>query len=90
MILDGTKIDPCQTAIYLSLLLYNPLNVAKLPAPTNARRSRCVDLSKKQGCQPVFTKKSQTLSPKKNSSFEAYTHKTCIPQHKIDIKTRQK
>jgi len=27
---------------------------------------------------------------KPDSSFEAYTHKTCTTAHKIDIKTRQK
>ena len=47
-----------------------------------------------QGCQPVFIKKSQTLSQKSqkkpDSSFKAYTHKTCIIKHKVDIKTRQK
>jgi len=48
-----------------------------------------------QGCQPVFTKISQTLSHNKpekkpDSSFNAYIHKTCITKHKMDIKTRQK
>jgi len=37
--------------------------------------------------------KSQTLSQKRqkkpNTSVKAYSHKTCIIKHKIDIKTRQ-
>jgi len=46
------------------------------------------------GLPTCFHKKSQTLSQKSqknpDSSFEAYTHKTCTTKHKIDIKTRQK
>ena len=46
-----------------------------------------------QGCQPVFTKKTRPC-PKKgqkkpDSSFTAYTHKICITNQKIDIKTCQ-
>ena len=44
-----------------------------------------------QGCQPVFTKNSQTLSPKKpDSSFKTLLHKICITKHKRDFKTHQK
>ena len=47
-----------------------------------------------QDCQPVTTKKSQTLSQKSqkkpNNNFKAYSHKTYITKHKIDIKTLQK
>jgi len=42
----------------------------------------------------LFHQKSHTLYQKKqkkpNTSFRAYSHKTCIIKHKIDIKTRQK
>jgi len=55
--------------------------------------SRCItcqDVFQQQGCQPVFTKKSQTLSQKNpDCSFTAYTHEICITEHKIDIKTCQ-
>jgi len=46
-----------------------------------------------QDCQPVFTKKSQTLSqknPKSQIAVLRHIHKTCITKHKIDIKTCQK
>jgi len=47
-----------------------------------------------RGCQPVFTKKARACLTKRqkkpNTSFKAYSDKTCIIKHKIDIKTRQK
>jgi len=44
-----------------------------------------------QGCQPVFTKKSQTLSQQKpDSSFKALPHKTYLTKHKTDVRTHQK
>jgi len=60
---------------------------------SNSLNPRCASgqRSLMQGCQHVFTKNARSCRKKKpDSSFEAYTHKTCITKHKIDIKTRQK
>jgi len=38
----------------------------------------------------LFSPKKPDLVPKKAIAVKAYTHKTCITKHKIDIKTSQK
>jgi len=38
----------------------------------------------------LHQKKPDLVPKKSDSSFEAYTHKTCTTTHKIDINARQK
>ena len=65
-----------------------PATRAGLPA---SRRTLIPTVFWQQGCQPVFTKKSQTFSQKMpNSSFKVLVHKICITKHKTDFKTHQK